>query len=87
MNAILLSEVEFSKDVLVKKDDGPTCLFALLEGTKTVCQKAKGNVAFIREVEEWVAFTSGNNSLEQRLIMGSIKNSLIMPGSCTYSAR
>ena len=50
------------------------CLFALLEGTKTVCRKAEGNVTFIGEVEEWVALTSGNSSLEQSLIMRSIKN-------------
>ena len=31
---------------------------------------------FIREVEKWVALISGNNSLEQRLIMGSIENIL-----------
>ena len=27
MNAILLSEAEFRRDVVVEKDDGPTCLF------------------------------------------------------------
>ena len=69
-------EVEFSRDVVVEKGDMPTSLFALLEGIKTVCRKAEGNVKFIREVEEWVALTSGNESLEQRLIMGSIENIL-----------
>ncbi len=76
MNAIFLSEAEFRRDVVVEKDDGPTCLFVLLEWTKTVHRKAEGNVAFIREVEEWVALTSGNNSLEKSLIVRSIENIL-----------
>ena|SRR5258705_7377926 len=76
MNTILLSEAEFRRDVVVEKDNGPTCLVALLEWTKTVCRKAEGNVMFIGEVEGWVALTSGNNSLEQSLIMRSIENIL-----------
>jgi hypothetical protein len=44
VNAILLPETDFRREVIVKKDNGPTRLLALLEWTKTIRRKAKGNV-------------------------------------------
>ena len=64
MNAIFLLETYFRREIVVEKYDRPTCLIAPLEWSKTVHQKTKGDVTFIRKVEEKIVLMTRNNGVE-----------------------
>jgi len=76
MNAILFLETYVGWEIVIKKYYRPARLVTLLEWSKSVRRKTEGNVAFVLEIEKGMVLVRRDNSVEEGLIMVTIKNIL-----------